>query len=337
MTSEHVVVALALLVVLAWVLMLAGAAVLWEAAHPGRLRAVLGWLAARPWLMRARHTRTAGFVLARLRPHGAYGLWFTIGLASAGLALTTFGAITADVLGREELALVDLPVTTVIAAGRQPWLTTLMQGVTMLGSLPVIAGLVAGTGVFLRLRTGSWRPLLLAAAVSVGAAALDALVKYAVARPRPPAVLAAAPVAGYAYPSGHTIQAAAYGCLAYLITRYSRRWRVSLAAWAVALVVAFLVGLSRVYLGVHWLTDVMGSWALAAGWLAFALTLTTAMSRVRPAASVPPPPRPPLPPPSDEPGPAGPPDPTDCGTSVRYGGCRVREPGCRRVSLAWLS
>ena len=307
MTSEHVVAVLALLAVLAGVLMLAGAAVLWEAAHPGGLRAVLSWLADRPWLvrLRARHTRAAGFVLARLRPQGAYGLRFTIGLASAGLALTTFGAITADVLGREELALVDLPVTTVIAAGRQPWLTTLMQNVTMLGSAPVIAGLLAGTGIYLRLRTGSWRPLLLAAAVSGGAAALDTLVKYAVARPRPPAVLAAIPEAGYAYPSGHTIQAATYGCLAYLIARYSRRWRVKLTAWAAALVIAFLVGLSRVYLGVHWLTDVMGSWALAAGWLAFALTLTTAISRARPAASLPPPPRPPLPP--DGPEPAGPP------------------------------
>ncbi len=295
MTSEHAAAVVPLLVAAAMAAMLAGAAVLWAVAHPALLRAAAGWLAARAWLvrLRSRHPRVTGYLLARLRPQGAYGLPFTIGLASAGLALAAFGTITADVVGREELALLDLPVTSAIAAGRQPWLTTLLKAITMLGSTPVLTALAAGAGVLLRLRTGSWRPLLLLAAVPAGAAGLDVLVKYVVARPRPPAGLAAAAAPGYAYPSGHTVQAAAYGCLAYLIARYSASARVKVTAWTAALTVAFLIGASRVYLGVHWLTDVMGGWALAAAWLAFALTVTATLGRLRPSASLPPPARPP--------------------------------------------
>ncbi len=295
-----------LLAVLAVLLAAAGAAALWAAAHRGAVRAVLGWLSARPWLvrLRSRHTRLAGFLAARLSPHGAWGLSFTVGLAALGLALVAFGAVTGDVLGRDELAAFDLPVTTLIAAARQPWLTAVMQGVTMLGSVPVIAGLIAVGGLALRLRTGSWRPLLLLAAVSAGAAGLDTLIKYAVARPRPPAVLAAAAAPGYAYPSGHTIQAAAYGCLAYLIARAARSRRVKAAAWALALAIAFLVGLSRVYLGVHWLTDVLGGWALAAAWLTFVLVVAAAIGWLRPSASLLPARPPPARPPPADPAPA---------------------------------
>jgi membrane-associated phospholipid phosphatase len=231
---------------------------------------------------RSRHPRIAGFLIARLSPRGTWGLSYTVGLAGLGLALVGFGAVTGDVLGREDLAVFDLPVTMLAAAWRVPWLTGLMRGITMLGSFPVIAGLIAATGAFLRIRTGSWRPVLLLAIVSAGA----------IARPRPPVTFAVTATPGFAYPSGHTVQAAAYGCMAYLIARSARRWWVKIGAWAVALVIAVLVGLSRVYLGVHWLTDVMGGWALAAAWLAFVLIITAALGRRRPGLSLRPPARP---------------------------------------------
>jgi membrane-associated phospholipid phosphatase len=286
-----VAVAGGLLAALAALLALAGAAALWAAAHHAELRAALGALSTRPWLVRqrSRHPRIAGFVIARLSPRGTWGLSYTVGLAGLGLALVGFGAVTGDVLGREDLAAFDLPVTILVAAWRVPWLTGLMRGITMLGSFPVIAGLIAATGVFLRIRTGSWRPVLLLAAVSAGAAGLDVLVKYAIARPRPPVSFAVTAAPGFAYPSGHTVQAAAYGCMAYLIARSARSWRVKIGAWAAALMIAVLVGLSRVYLGVHWLTDVMGGWALATAWLAFVLIVTAALGR-RPGLSLRPPP-----------------------------------------------
>lgn len=291
MSGGQAAAAWVLLAVLAVTCALAAAAALWVAAHRAEFRAALGWLGARPWLvrLRSRHARMTGFLIARLRPEGAYGLSFTAGLAGLGLAVAAFGAVTEDVLAREELARLDLPVTAFLAGARTPWLTTVMTGVTQLGSAPVIAGLVICAGVFLRARTGSWRPLLLLAVVPAGAAGLDTLAKYVVARPRPPALFAAAVAPGYSYPSGHTVQAAAYGCLAYLIARASRSWRVKVAAWAAAVAIAVLVGVSRVYLGVHWLTDVVGAWLLAAAWLTIALTVAATIGRLRPSAALLPP------------------------------------------------
>lgn len=279
-----------LLVGLAAACVLAGMAAMWVAAHPAQVRAALSWVSRQPWLerLRSRHSRMMDFLIARLRPQGAYGLSFTAGVACLSLAVIAFAGVTQDVVGHEELALLDRPVTAFVAHARTPWMTASAQAITLLGSAPVMAGLIVCAGILLRIRTGNWRPLLLLAVVSAGAAGLDVVAKAVVARPRPPAVFAIATAPGYAFPSGHTVQAAAYGCLAYLIARTLRSWQVKTAVWSAALILAALIGLSRVYLGVHWLTDVLGGWALATAWLAFALTITTTVARLRPSAALPP-------------------------------------------------
>lgn len=284
----HVVGGLSLLTGIGAALVAVAVGAIWAAAHPARIRALLRWLAARPSLarLRSRHGQAIEFLVARLRPQGAYGLSFTAGFAGLGLAAIAFAGVLEDVIGREELALLDQPVTSFVGHARTPWLTTAMRVITLLGSTPVIAGVIVCAGTLLRIRTRRWRPLLLLAAVSAGAAALDTLVKIAVARPRPPAALALSPTAGYAFPSGHTVQAAVYGGLAFLLAREVRSWWAKVAVWAGAVVVALLLGLSRVYLGVHWLTDVLGGWALGTAWLAFTLTVATTIGRLRPGAAL---------------------------------------------------
>jgi undecaprenyl-diphosphatase len=59
--------------------------------------------------------------------------------------------------------------------------------------------------------------------------------------------------------------------------------------WVVALLIAAGIGASRIYLGVHWTTDVLGGWALATAWLAFVLTVTTVLAHLRPGSSLLPP------------------------------------------------
>jgi undecaprenyl-diphosphatase len=144
-----------------------------------------------------------------------------------------------------------------------------MQLVTWLGSSFFIIPFGAVLGATLWRRRRSWLPLVMMAAAFLGAAGLYDIVKPAVGRARPPAALqVGGPDIGRAFPSGHATQSIAfYGMLALVLIIYvapSRRWLFAIGAALVTLV----VGASRLYLGVHWLTDVLGGYALGLAWLA---------------------------------------------------------------------
>lgn len=153
-------------------------------------------------------------------------------------------------------------------------LRSLARALTATGSGPVpyllavLAGLMAGRGAAGRLR---------AVICAVAVLALGQAIRYGLmellARPRPPAADWASYASGYAFPSGHaTTSALAAGILAWGIARrarpsVARTWCVVLALWAAG------VGLTRVYLSVHWPGDVLAGWLLAATLLALALLL----------------------------------------------------------------
>jgi undecaprenyl-diphosphatase len=85
---------------------------------------------------------------------------------------------------------------------------------------------------------------------------------------------------GLAFPSGHSAQAVAlYGALAWLAWELGRPRRTRIWACCAAAGIAFAVGLTRVYLGVHWPTDVVGGWLLGIGWLALLIGFAAALRR----------------------------------------------------------
>jgi undecaprenyl-diphosphatase len=98
----------------------------------------------------------------------------------------------------------------------------------------------------------------------VGALVLYNAMKVALARPRPPLGVRLMHVGGFAFPSGHaTASAAVYAMLAIVLTR---RGLGQVAPFVAATIIVAIVGASRIYLGVHWLTDVLGGWALGLAW-----------------------------------------------------------------------
>jgi len=168
-----------------------------------------------------------------------------------------------------EVALrLDITVLSYIVHHRSDRITTVMSVVSMLGNAGFLAGIVLLGGIYLRRRSGSWVPLLVLAAAGLGAAVFGLTTKDILSRARPPAVWMAARASGWAFPSDHaTCATAVYGALGYLVSATRESWLQQLSIWAAAVFASLMIGISRVYLGVHWPTDVIGGWTIAVAWL----------------------------------------------------------------------
>ncbi|MBI4266562.1 MAG: phosphatase PAP2 family protein [Acidobacteria bacterium] len=200
----------------------------------------------------------------RLEP-AAIGTVFVL-----ALALLVFGALANQALDGDPLA-VDRAVLLAMRdeAGRPigpAWLEGAARDVTSLGSNAVLAlASVAAIG-FLLLSGARSAAMLVVASVGSGYG-LMLLLKNAIGRARPDLVPHAVQVVSAGFPSGHAmLSAVTYLTLGALLARVQpRRWLKGYVL-GMAVVLTLLVGLSRVYLGVHWPTDVVAGWCLGAGW-----------------------------------------------------------------------
>ena len=251
------------------------AAARWISTHPQRLRDAIARVIDRPPVLalRQRYRRELAFIARRFTPGAALGLSLTVGLVVIGLAGWAFGGILEDVLHKDELATRDSPVAAWLVGHRTGWLTGFMQVVTTLGSGRVVVVLLILATLVLTRKGYRWSTAVMLALVAGGTGVLVDSIKLLTTRTRPSIadLLTAAP--GYAFPSGHSAMAAAtYGAIAYLLAGRLRRWGHRVSVWAVAVLVIMLVGFSRLYLGAHWLTDVLGGFALGATWTALVIT-----------------------------------------------------------------
>ena len=142
-----------------------------------------------------------------------------------------------------------------------------MRIVTTLGSSAVLIPLVLIIGLWYRWRHHRPRPLALLGGAYGGSFLLSQAVKALTHRARPPAGLAVGHFGGYAFPSGHATEAAAvYGVLAFVVATGASPRRVRVAVWAGTVLLVTLIGITRLYLAAHWLTDVLAGWALGSAW-----------------------------------------------------------------------
>lgn len=214
----------------------------------------------------------AATMLARLsRRTGdipAFGAGVGIALVLLAVLAMAFAQLFDNILDGNGVAALDRPVLGWLASHRDGEATAAMLTLSTLGG-PVLLPLLALTGAgLLRWRARSWAPVVIVVVTAAGSGTITLAGKHLVGRFRPALEYAIAGQQGFSFPSGHSLNSTAIlGVLAVLAGRLTRSWahRVWIATAAVALV--GLIGLSRLYLGVHWLTDVLAAWLLGGMWL----------------------------------------------------------------------
>ncbi|HEX5356635.1 MAG TPA: phosphatase PAP2 family protein [Aquabacterium sp.] len=189
-----------------------------------------------------------------------------------GLAAWGFMEIAGEVL-EGDAHTVDLWILHQLRTGDQGlrpigplWLQEAIRDLTALGSpvvLVLTVGAVWGYMVMAGQRAMSW----LALGASCGGLLMAYALKSVFSRARPDAVFHATVASGYSFPSGHAMMSAiVYLTLAALLARLVPRARLRWYVMGTAAALTGLVGLSRVYLGVHWASDVAAGWAAGAAW-----------------------------------------------------------------------
>jgi undecaprenyl-diphosphatase len=136
----------------------------------------------------------------------------------------------------------------------------------------------------LAVRRRSWTPVILVAAAAFGSLLMTIAGKEAIGRLRPPLEAAVPPFeSSPSFPSGHSLNAIVIaGVVAYLLVlRRSHHRRAPVLTVVLAAAFALTMGLSRVYLGHHWLTDVIVAWTLGLAWLAVVITTHRLLLTVR--------------------------------------------------------
>ncbi|OGB26122.1 MAG: hypothetical protein A3I66_13670 [Burkholderiales bacterium RIFCSPLOWO2_02_FULL_57_36] len=193
-----------------------------------------------------------------------------IGLSAA--ALYAFGSLADEVIEGDtrtfdEFVLLAFRSQADLSDPIGPgWLEEVMRDFTALGSSTVLASItlaVAGYLVLIRKRRVA---MMVAGGVASGTL-LSSLLKWGFSRSRPDLVPHIGEVYTQSFPSGHAmLSAIVYLTLGVLLARTQAEPRVKIYLLSVAAAATFIVGISRVYLGLHWPTDVLAGWVIGAGW-----------------------------------------------------------------------
>lgn len=224
-------------------------------------------------------SRLHRFVAARLSPEGETGLHLSVGVVLIVGAAWLFGGIAEDVVNNESLTVLDVTIAHWFHAHASSPMTQAMLLIThvhgMVGS--TILGLVLAAWFHVS-RQRYWFTTILVALP--GGMLLNVLLKYVFQRARPSFDEPLLTLTTYSFPSGHTANAALlYGLLGCWLWGRHRGSGMRLAIVAGVCLMVALVGTSRMYLGVHYLSDVLAAAASACAWLAVCITAMSTWRR----------------------------------------------------------
>jgi undecaprenyl-diphosphatase len=227
------------------------------------------------------HRFLRSFLVKRFSPKQEMGLQFTVGIVLILCAAWAFGAIAEDVVEGDTITLVDVRLAHWFRVHATPGFTDAMLFVThwngILGS-SIMGALLAFW--FWRRKAHYWLVVVL---VSVpGGMLLNVALKHVFRRARPSLEDPLLTLSTYSFPSGHTAAATVfYGLLACYLLRRVQAWPARAAIAAACCLMVALVALSRMYLGVHYLSDVLAASAEGAAWLATCITAVSTLRRRR--------------------------------------------------------
>ena len=222
------------------------------------------------------------FVALRFIARYAHSVYATFGifiLAGAAIAIAGtwgFASLAGHVTSGGTLAFDDA-VLRWLGDRRMPTLDAVMLDITALGTSSVVTMVVGVAALFLWLNKHKHSAILLLVA-TFGGVLLNNLLKAGFGRPRPDVIPWGAKATFYSFPSGHAMSAAVvYSTVAYLAARLQRTHAARLALMLVAALVILLICVSRLYLGVHYPSDVIAGVIVGLAWAAFCMATLEAL------------------------------------------------------------
>jgi undecaprenyl-diphosphatase len=228
--------------------------------------------------VRPRFKQLTKFLKARVSSKKFAGLYLTLCLLGLIAAIWLFGALAEDVATGDPITILDIRFSVWLHQHSSASITILMRVITELHSLWVVSLITLALCAYWWARGLRHRVNTLIMAV-FGGMLLNLLLKHLFLRARPQFENPILTLTTYSFPSGHTMMATVfYGTICWFVVSRPSLGRLSWLAIPLALVLITLVGFSRIYLGVHYLSDVLGAMAEGLAWLAFCLISAEALS-----------------------------------------------------------
>ncbi len=222
------------------------------------------------WMQK--HPRSISFLKARFDTTLFSGLTLTIFTLAFVYVLALFAGVVEDLITSDTIVAVDIRIANLFILFRTDVLTNIFTWITLLGKSQVILAFIFISVAVLWLWQKKYYILPLLIAVT-GSEAFTYLGKLTFHRPRP--AMAVYAEHSFSFPSGHaTIAVAFYGFVGYLFMRFVQNWNKKVNIFFTTILIILAIGFSRVYLGVHYISDVWSGYLVGAIWLIIAVSFS---------------------------------------------------------------